>query len=255
MATTLRRLGRLSGVLWVAGTALVESLWTRDRGRWLQRTAQRGARVLRLRINVIGAWRRTPLIAANHTGYLDIVALAAVAPVRFVAKAEVRHWPVFGWCARCADTIFLARGERSQLVAVNRALQAAADAGSSVVVFPEATSSDGRQVLPFRSSLFAVAATQPHPVLPVWLGYDQEVAWWGDMTLVPHLWNVLGREEIRVTVRVGHPIWHWDRKELAAQLHEAVCELAHPVNKFGEFSLVRASVVTTADQTPARITE
>jgi 1-acyl-sn-glycerol-3-phosphate acyltransferase len=229
MATTLRRLGRLTGLFWVVGTALLGSLWTRDRSRWLQRTAQRVARVLRLRINVIGAWQPTPLIAANHTGYLDIVALAAVAPVRFVAKAEVRRWPVFGWCARCGGTIFLARGERSQLVAVNHALQAVADTGKSVVVFPEATSSDGRQVLPFRSSLFAVAATQPHAVLPVWLGYDQDVAWWGDMTLVPHLWDVLGREAIRVTVRVGCPIWHWDRKELATQLHEAVAGLAHPV--------------------------
>lgn len=248
MATTLRRCGRLIGLTGALSCALGEyavvGWWRRgaDRARyqarWSHRHAQRIARVLHLRVNLIGRWHATPLIAANHLGYLDIVTLAAVAPVRFVAKAEVRGWPVFGRLAQCAGTIFLARSDRRRLVEVNRALRGVLATGGGFVVFPEATSSDGQRVLPFRSSLLAVAAEEPHAVLPVGLRYAvddgdaaREVCWWGDMTLVPHLWRLLGFREIRVTVCVGCPVWHWDRKELAAQLHQAVTDLTHPATE------------------------
>jgi 1-acyl-sn-glycerol-3-phosphate acyltransferase len=208
----------------------------RYQARWAHRHAQHIARRLHLKVKLIGRWHATPLIAANHLGYLDIVTLAAVAPVRFVAKAEVRDWPVFGRLAQCAGTIFLARADRRRLVEINAVLRGAVADGGGIVIFPEATSTDGRQVLPFRSSLLAVAAAEPHPVLPVGLRYAvddgdaaQEVCWWGDMTLVPHLWRLLGLREIRATVCVGRPIWHWDRKELAVQLHQAVTDLARPV--------------------------
>ena len=246
MAGTMRRFCRLIGLGVVTLAALAEyavaGWWRTDRGRalyqgrWSQRYGRWIARVLNLRLALQGRWRTVPLLVCNHLGYLDIVALAAVAPVRFVAKAEVRHWPWFGWLARCAGTIFIQRRQSRNLIAVGNRLQQAVGEGTSVVLFPEATSTAGRSVLPFRSSLLAIAAQENWPVMPVWLGYEvtggeaaREVCWWGEMTLLPHLWRLLGLVEIRVTVRVGQPVRCGERKQLAVQLHRTVCQLADPV--------------------------
>ena len=209
--------------------ALYQACWSRRYGRWI-------AQVLNLRVEVKGRWPTAPLLACNHLGYLDIVTLAAVVPVRFVAKAEVRHWPWFGWLARCAGTIFVQRRQPRSLIAVGNELHQAVGEGTGVVLFPEATSTDGQSVLPFRSSLLAIAAQECWPVLPVWLGYAiaegdvaHDVCWWGEMTLLPHLWRLLGLVEIRVTVRVGQPVRCGERKQLAVQLHRTVCQLADPV--------------------------
>jgi 1-acyl-sn-glycerol-3-phosphate acyltransferase len=158
---------------------------------------------------------------------------ATIRPVRFVAKSEVRRWPWFGWLARCAGTVFIERQRNRSLLAASQRLSDFARQAGGIVMFPEATSSDGHTVLPFRSSMLAMPAEENLPVTPVWIGYElpggdvtREVCWWGDMTLLPHLWRLLGFEEIFVTVRLGRPVSHSDRKVLAAELHRAVCGLA-----------------------------
>ena len=245
MEKTIRRLRRLSGLLIITAAAFAEYAVTiagrrgPDRGqrqsRWIQRQAGRFARILGLRMQVWIQSHTAPLLVCNHVSYLDIIVLAAARPVRFVAKSEVRSWPWFGWLAQCAGTLFIKRDHRRSLPDSNRQLADLARQVGSLVMFPEGTSSDGQTVLPFRSSLLAGAAAENLSVLPVWIGYElpdgdvtQEVCWWGEMTLVPHLWRLLGYKEIISTVRFGRPVWHWDRKVLAAQLHEAVCDLARP---------------------------
>jgi 1-acyl-sn-glycerol-3-phosphate acyltransferase len=243
MAGTLRRLGRLIGFGALTAWALVEYLatiaWRRDdatRGRlqsqWLHRLCGRVARLIRLRLDVRGRFDAAPLMVSNHLSYLDIVTLGAVAPLRFVAKAEVRAWPWFGWLARCAGTIFVRREDRRALPAVHEQLRHAARVAVPVVIFPEGTSTDGRVVRPFHSALLAVAAAEAWPVFPLRIEYDlpsgdagQTVCWWGEMTLLPHLWRLLGHEEILATVRCGRRLRHADRKVLAAELHAAVCDL------------------------------
>ena len=243
MERTIRRFTRLIGLAAITTGAFAEYAaavaWRRgpDRvgrqSRWVQRQAGRLARVLGLRTNLRFQPTPAPLLACNHVSYLDIVALAAVLPVRFVAKSEVRNWPWFGWLARCAGTVFIDRQRPRALLTANRHLTALAQQAGGVVMFPEGTSSDGQTVLPFRSSVLAVAVQENWPVRPVWIGYElpggnvaRQVCWWGDMTFVPHLWRLLGFKEIVATVRFGRPIRHWDRKVLAAELHEAVCNLA-----------------------------
>ena len=245
MEKTIRRLRRLSGLIAITAVAFVEYAVTiagrrdpdrvRRQSRWIQRQAGRFARVLGLRTQVWFQRHSAPLLVCNHVSYLDIIVLAAARPVRFVAKSEVRSWPWFGWLAQCAGTLFIKREHRRLLPDSNRQLADLARQVGSLVMFPEGTSSDGQTVLPFRSSLLAGAAAENLSVLPVWIGYElpegdvtQDVCWWGDMTLVPHLWRLLGYREIISTVRFGRPVWHWDRKVLAAQLHEAVCDLARP---------------------------
>ena len=242
MEQAIRRLTRLTGVLVITTVAFAEYAatvaWRRAPARnqhplrWIQRQAVRLAHRLGVRLDVHLRDSAVPLLVCNHLSYLDIIVLAAVQPVRFVAKSEVRHWPWFGWLARCAGTVFVDRQDQRALPVLNQRLVEVIRQTGRLVLFPEGTSSDGQTILPFRSSLLAVPAAENWPVQPVWIGYElpdgdatHAVCWWGDMTLLPHLWRLLGFREIRVTVRLGRPIRHWDRKELAAQLHAAVCDL------------------------------
>ena len=151
----------------------------------------------------------------------------------FVSKADVRRWPLFGWFAAIAGTVFVERERRTHVGEVNREIESALADGMLVVVFPEGTSSDGATVLPFRTSLLEPAARGGHEISVGWIHYDlddgdagNEVCYWGDHTFFPHLLNLMGKRRIRATLRFGK--FHRtsdDRKELAKQLHAAVLEL------------------------------
>jgi 1-acyl-sn-glycerol-3-phosphate acyltransferase len=173
------------------------------------------------------------LLVSNHLSYLDILILAALTPARFVAKSEVRNWPVFGWFARLAGTIFVERNKRSQAAQSAEQIALALSEGSLVVLFPEGTSSGGETVLPFRSSLLEPAARKLHTVTAGLIGYQltdgdvsEEVCYWKDMTLLPHLINLLSK-------RTVHAFLHFaqlrqettNRKTLARRLHSEVLRL------------------------------
>ena len=137
---------------------------------------------------------------ANHTSWLDIFVLNAASRVTFVSKAEVRGWPLMGWMAAVSGTIFISR-RRGEAAAQPALLRERLAAGDTLVLFPEATSTDGRRVLPFKSTLFAVfggEGLEGARVQPVTLAYrapEGERAdfygWWGEMSFVPHLLRVL----------------------------------------------------------------
>ena len=97
--------------------------------------------------------RRPLLLVANHVSWLDIPVLFALAPVRFVAKSEVADWPVIGWMARLARTLFIERGNHGAVKDKAREVEEALRAGDLVVIFPEGTTSDGNRVLFFKSGL------------------------------------------------------------------------------------------------------
>lgn len=157
----------------------------------------------------------------NHASYLDVVVLGAQLDGRFVAKAEVARWPVIGALSGLQGTIFVDRrtqGARSQADELRQALEG----GASLVLFPEGTSSDGNRVLPFKSTLFAAAdaviggvevRVQPvtvaysrHRGLPMERRMRPYFAWYGDMTLVGHLWTCLGLGGAGVDVIFHEPV-------------------------------------------------
>lgn len=112
-------------------------------------------------------------------------------------------------------------------------MQAAVVQGTLVVLFPEGTSSNGQTVLPFRSSLLEPATRLAQPVTAAWIGYEladgdvgEEVCYWKDMTLLPHLINLLGKHQVRARLRFRRvPAPAVERKELARQLHAEVVRL------------------------------
>ena len=183
--------------------------------------------------DVSGEIPRNGLLFTNHLSYLDVLAIAAATPAVFVSKAEVRRWPLFGWFAALAGTVFVERERRLHVGEVNREIEAALADGALVVVFPEGTSSNGDNVLPFRTSLLEPAARGGHEISIGWLHYEladgdarQEVCYWGDHLFFPHLLNLLGKKSVHATLRFGKfQRTTDDRKELAKQLRAAVLDL------------------------------
>ncbi len=111
------------------------------------------------------------LIVANHISWIDIYVINAVTPAAFVAKEEVRHWPVLGWLAAKNDTVFLRRGSRGHAHLVNQQVADLLLRGQYVAVFPEGTTTDGRSLLHFHAALLQPALSCGKPVLPVAISY------------------------------------------------------------------------------------
>lgn len=203
--------------------------------------------VIGIRITQVGErTRESPvLILANHVSWSDISVIGAVAPVVFVAKSEVRSWPVFGWLAALQRTIFIERDRRNKTGEHARAMAERLRGGDAVLLFPEGTSSDGIRILPFHSALIgsvhhAISDETHHDrvmVQPVSLAYARyggvpvgralrdKVAWYGDMDLVPHLLNILSTGALDVTVSWGEAVpynMNSDRKQIARDAEESV---------------------------------
>lgn len=210
---------------------------------WLKRAWHRGCCALfGLEIRTFGepALAGGTLYVANHVSYLDISVLGSVLNVPFVAKSEVAGWPVIGLIGRLGQTLFVDR--RSGRAAAQRdCLAARLAAGERLILFAEGTSSSGGRVLPFKSALFAALvpdagrAIQLQPVsiayprfrggLAIGHGLRPLYAWYGDMTLLPHMWSALGLPGAEVEVRFHPPVpaaAFTSRKALARHAEQAV---------------------------------
>jgi 1-acyl-sn-glycerol-3-phosphate acyltransferase len=173
------------------------------------------------------------LYVCNHVSYLDIEVLGGLIPGSFVAKAEVATWPFFSTLARAQRTIFIER--RTGKTSTSRdEMMKRLNTGDNLMLFPEGTSSDGTRVLPFRSALFGVAQLRrggtPITVQPVAISYTHLdgiplgrywrplFAWFGDLDLVPHLWQMVCLGETEAVVTFFPPVdidRLGDRKKLA----------------------------------------
>ena len=164
-------------------------------------------RLLRMRVRVSGAPCDGPvLLVANHVSWLDIPALAAVTPAVFVAKAEVRQWPLIGWLSARAGTSFLQRASLMGVRGVIDRLAQELDRGVRCAIFPEGTTTCGDDVAPFRAALYRPAGNGHRVVQAVAIRYcrdgcrDAIAPFVGDEAFLPHLWRVLrhGGFEVRL---------------------------------------------------------
>lgn len=203
------------------------------RAVWLQRAVRQVGHIFNFEVIVTGAIPSRGLLVCNHVSYMDIMALSSLTPAVFVAKREVKSWPFMGLLAVMGGTLFIDRQRRMHVALVNREIQTALDEGTLVVIFPEGTSSDGRAILPFKSSLLESATRQEHPLTVACIEYpksqhdeDAEVAYWGDAVFLPHLMSVLANQRVRVMVKFAEIQNHGDdRKVLARQLRAEVLKL------------------------------
>ena len=181
------------------------------------------------------------LLAGNHISYLDIPILASLFDITFVAKADVADWPLFGFLAKIAQTAFIERKPskaRQQTIDLQKRIQKS----EKLMIFPEGTSSEGEKVLDFKSSLFEMVMEdhmrETTRIQPVTIAYCRtkkkkaltrnerdNFAWYGDMTLAPHLWEVFCLDGVEVDVVFHAPALANDfksRKELSAWAHSRV---------------------------------
>ncbi|MES0875147.1 lysophospholipid acyltransferase family protein [Sinimarinibacterium thermocellulolyticum] len=205
-----------------------------------QRWSRRLLRILDIRVRVCG----TPvagarLTVANHVSWLDIPLLAACAPTRFVAKSEIRDWPLAGGLASAAGTFYIRRGKGGARPVVDRlvpylagacAAQVAPKVTPNVTLFPEGTTTDGRQVLDFHARLFAAAIEAGVPVQPAALRYgcdaeDRDLApFVGDDDLFRHILRLLRSRGLQAELIWCAPIpsAQAERGALAAEAEQAV---------------------------------
>jgi 1-acyl-sn-glycerol-3-phosphate acyltransferase len=206
------------------------------RNPWFQRWARGTLRILGVaRI----AGDRPPsgvfMLVSNHLSYLDIVVYAAETGATFVAKDEVGRWPIVGFLTKRVGTLLVDRSSPRDTARVVGLIRDRLEAGTRVVAFPEATSSDGRSVLPFRTPLFAAAIRSGCPVVCGALRYEvpegappvsESVCWWGEMTFPGHVIRLLGISSIRAKLSYGTLVQsHDERRTLAQQAHRRVVEL------------------------------
>ncbi len=199
-------------------------------------------RLMGLRLTVTGQpMAEAGAAVANHASWLDIFALNASDCVYFVSKSEVARWPGIGWLARATGTVFIAR-KGTEAKAQERLFRQRLGAGHRLMFFPEGTSTDGRRVVPFKSTLFAAFFDKDlrdgMHVQPITLVYrappgadDRLYCWWGEMEFAPHLLRVLAQAPQGAVEVTYHPPLRVadfpDRKSLAAAA-EAAIRAAHP---------------------------
>ena len=200
-------------------------------------------RLLGIRVRVTGrvAEGKPVLFVSNHVSWLDIPALSTVAPLCFVAKAEVGTWFFIGLLAKLQRSVFVDRTRRTLVKNKAGEIAERLAQGDNIVLFAEGTSSDGNRVLPFRSSLFSAASFTPNSAgngggpeavvqtvaiaythlhgLPILRHERPLIAWYGGMDILNHAWNVLKSGPLDVTISIGEPVALAslrDRKQLAA---------------------------------------
>jgi 1-acyl-sn-glycerol-3-phosphate acyltransferase len=198
--------------------------------------------LLGLRVRVHGELdhRRPLLLSANHVSWKDILVLSSVADVVFVAKSDVKSWPIFGVLAKLQASIFVEREQkRTTGHQVNEIGRRLAD-GEIVVLFPEGTTSDGNRLLDIKTSLFGAAASaipqsptgvvhvQPLAIsytgihgMPMGRYYRPIAAWPGDIGLLPHLIGVLREGALDVDVDFGEAV-DYDRQSHRKQVSRTI---------------------------------
>lgn len=144
------------------------------------------------------------MVVANHVSWLDIFVIDALQPCRFVAKAEIRAWPMLGWLAHQAGTVFISRGNRRDLRHIFKGLVHSLQAGERVAFFPEGTTAAQGTLLPFHANLFEAAIDAAVPVQPFALSYvdaagkpHASVDFIGDMTFAQSLLAILNGAPVR----------------------------------------------------------
>ena len=219
------------------------ALWT----SWICRFCLWGARVKVLTEGYPSVPQDIPLlVVANHMGMLDILILAKHLPAVFVTSYELKETPVVGWLTQAGGCVFVERRNRQNIHNEVRNISSTLKAGTRVVVFPEATSTNGDYVHPFKKSLFVSAVETPALVLPVTINYltadhkkvtrqnRDQVCWYGDQSFHGALWRLMCTATVKVEM-IFHPTFRMhtadDRHEISRLSHQVVQSRFNSLNQ------------------------
>lgn len=176
----------------------------------------------------------TAFFVANHISWIDIWALKQLHTIHFVAKSDIRDWPLIGWLAQKTGTLFIERTRRHDTARMLTEVEEALNRKACVCLFPEGTTTDGTELKPFKASLFQAAINNGAQVWPVALHYpdgkggaNTAVAYSGETSLWESLWAVLSQREIVIEMHFFHPIpaLGQERRHLASLARHAIASL------------------------------
>ncbi len=193
--------------------------------------SQRMLRACRVELDMLGAFQPPPcMLAVNHVSWLDIIALNAMQPTRFVAKSDIDRWPLLGALARGAGTLFIERERPRDAMRVVHHMAEALRQGQRISVFPEGTTSDGREILPLHANLFQAAVSSGSPVQPVLLRYldarsghyARAPAYVGDETMLGTLWSMACAGPLRIEIHGLETTQNTDRRTLSQAVETAL---------------------------------
>ncbi len=180
------------------------------------------------------------LMVSNHISWLDILVLNAAHPSRFVSKADVKSWPLLGSLITGAGTLYIERESRRDAMRVVHHMAERLRAGDVLTVFPEGTTGDGRELLPFHANLLQAAITANAPVLPLALSFVNSIRggrhdaplFVGDTTLMASIWSTLCADGVQAQVRYGEaqPPRGRDRRTWSQDLRSEVERLRSPAD-------------------------
>ena len=219
----------------------------RHRVKTVQKFARLGARVFGLEISVKDPERfragQNYLIVGNHLSYLDGIILGAFAPVCFITSVEMRQAFFLGLITELAGCLYVERRSREKIGDEISEITTALREGFNVVIFPEATSTNGSSVLPFKRSLLASAVQADRPLLPLTINYnfiDGEpvtaknrdlLCWYGDMNFGPHFFKFVGLSKIEISLHLLPEIASTGRtrEELSESAYSAIAKDYVPI--------------------------
>lgn len=180
------------------------------------------------------------LLVSNHISFLDIFVLDSLVPVRFIAKDEIAHWPVFGIITRSGGTIYIKRGDKRSLLATMTAMQKTMQSGRPVLMFPEGTTSDGTGLLRLHANLFEPAVRAHAQVVPVVLRYlsngniTTRPAYTGNVGLFQCLWNILNTPNLSISLDILPAFTGEDRHILCRRASAAMSRAIGVADPLGE---------------------
>ncbi len=222
--------------VWMLRYPLLHRRWA-DRLLWRDFILRSWGRMLLriLRVQVTQTGQPPPgggFLISNHLSYIDILLLGAAGGGSFVAKSEIESWPIFGQLCRVGEVIFVRRHVKRDIPRVIAEIRRRLETSSTILVFPEGTSTGGDDVATFRPSLLAPAAEGGIPVYWAAIHYrtlngdppaKEVVCWWGGMEFGRHIWRLMSLRGFKADIEFGvEPILDQHRKRLASRLEEAV---------------------------------
>lgn len=221
--------------------------YDKARGYLLRTWGRLSCRVIGIELEIVGNPPEPPfLLVSNHLSYVDIFVLFSQLRCLFVAKSDVKTWPLIGFIVKTCGILFIDRNRKRDVTRVNTLISKNITEDQGIILFPEGTTSPGLEILPFRTSLLEFPADRNFPVSYAALSYAtkeesddpayESVCWWTDIPFFNHFFELLKMKGFKAKIHFGSASIHDnDRKRLAEKLHQEVQHSFDPVIEKEDF--------------------